>query len=287
MILQAATSTRRRVPLLVNAFSHVFAFRQTPTELIFGFALLYYCRLFERLQVRMPRCQLLSVHVPSKPWVAPSAQGTHECFSHCLAQGSNKYGSYVLVTCTAAYLLEAAVAAAGGPRGSSGLTPLLFANLIPFVLDIPPLHKFSFFGWSMTDKVFIYLAAFQLLFSGHRRSLAAGVCGAIAGLLFRFNFAGMRSFRLPPAVIQLFSSSLGRVLVTPGDRQQVFLTVPSQQQAASGAQVRERATAAAAQVHPLPEAVEQLVAMGFDPASVRRALQEAGNNVELALQQLL
>lgn len=66
VILQASISGRRRVPLLVNAFTHVFAFRQSPTELIFGTALLYYCRLFERLQVRGRLAQ--AADWPSLQW---------------------------------------------------------------------------------------------------------------------------------------------------------------------------------------------------------------------------
>eukprot|EP00887_Chlorella_sp_A99_P007533 scaffold2.g7533.t1 len=253
VILQAASTSRhaRRIPLLVSAFTHVFAFRQAPSELIFGSALLYYCRTFERLQ------------------------------------GSTKFGSFVAITCALAYALEAAIAAAGGPVAASGLTPLVFALLPACWLDVPPLHSFSFFGRRMTDKVFIYLAAFQLLLSGHRRSLAAGVCGAVAGLLYRINAFGVARLRLPAVLVSLFSSSLGRVLTMPADRQQVFLSAPPPQQSGavpSGRQPREPRPPA---VQPAPEAVEQLVAMGFEPGAARRALQEAGNNVELALQHLL
>lgn len=31
--------------------------------------------------------------------------------------------------------------------------PLIFASFVPFLLDIPPSSKFSFMGWSFTDKV--------------------------------------------------------------------------------------------------------------------------------------
>lgn len=268
VILQVSISGRRRVPLLVDAFTHVFAFRQSPSELIFGAALLYYCRLFERLQ------------------------------------GSAKYGSFVVAACSVAYALEGLLAAAGGPRASSGLSPLIFALLPAAYLDVPPLHKFSFFGWRMTDKVFIYLAAFQLLLSGQRRSLAAGVCGAVAGLLVRMNFAGLGHMRLPAPLLQLIGTTLGRVLVPPGDRQQVLRTAPSGAGAAGGlggsglggaAQHPHQhrggggmaAAAVAAPVEPAPEAVEQLMAMGFDPGDVRQALVAAGGNVELALQHLL
>lgn len=158
-----------------------------------------------------------------------------------------------------------------------------------------PIHPYT--HRHMTDKVFVYLAAFQLLLSGHRRSLAAGVCGAVAGLLVRMNFAGLGRLRLPAPLVQLFSATLGRVLVPPGDRQQVFRTAPSGGASGGdggGAQRVHRhrgggggVGAAAPAVAPAHEAVEQLIAMGFDPGAARQALAVAGNNVELALQHLL
>lgn len=121
VILQASRTARRRAPLLAAAFTHAFGFR-APGELLFGAALLYFYRLFER------------------QW------------------GSRKYGSFVAVTCGLAYALEAAAAAAQGGRSpaaaaASGPYLLIFANLATnFVSLVPPLHQFTVFGLKMTDK---------------------------------------------------------------------------------------------------------------------------------------
>ena len=118
VITQASRASRaRRTSLLVTAWSHAFAFRH-PGELLFGAALLYFSRLFER------------------QW------------------GSAKYGSFVAVTCGVAYLLEAAASAALALPSAAGPLPLIFANLAAnFVLMVPPMHQFTLFGLKMTDKV--------------------------------------------------------------------------------------------------------------------------------------
>ncbi|KAL4436662.1 hypothetical protein ABPG75_003801 [Micractinium tetrahymenae] len=270
VILQATKTARRRPPLLVSLFTHAFAFRN-PGELLFGASLLYFYRLFER------------------QW------------------GSAKYGSFVATTCGLAYALEAAAGAALALPAAQGPFPLLFANLAAnFVLLVPPTHRFTVFGLKMTDKAFIYLASIQMLFAAPPATALAGGCGLLAGLLYRLNFLGLQRLRLPAAVVDLFSSTVGRVLAAPAQPQQVFVTpTPAQlqaQQAAAAAgggfapyagrpgQAVQRGGgggAAAAAVEPSPEAVQQLVAMGFDEQQARGALQQTGNNVEAALQYLL
>lgn len=134
--------------------------------------------------------------------------------------------------------------------------------------------------------------------------MLAGGCGLLAGLLYRLNFLGLQRLRLPAAVIDLFSSTVGRVLSPPGQPQQVFVTpsaaqAQAQQAAAAGtgfaphagrqgqAVQRGGGGGAAVAVEPSPEAVQQLVAMGFDEQQARGALQQTGNSVEAALQYLL
>ena len=104
------------MPLLVDGFTHVFVFKH-PGELLFGTALLYYFRIFER------------------------------------QYGSAKYGSYAVATLGISYVLQALLAVAFGRHAASGLYPLLFSNLVSFLLDVPALHKFAVLGFRMTDKV--------------------------------------------------------------------------------------------------------------------------------------
>ena len=115
VVLQASKA-RRRAPALLRALSRALAFR-APGELLFGAALLYFYRLFER------------------QW------------------GSAKYGAFVAVTSALALGLEAAAEAATGVHAASGPFPLVFANLAAnFVALVPPMHQFAVFGVKMTDK---------------------------------------------------------------------------------------------------------------------------------------
>ena len=132
--------------------------------------------------------------------------------------------------------------------------------------------------------------------------MLAGSAGLLAGALYRLNVLGIQRFRLPAAVAVFFSSTLGRVLTGPGPVQQVFVTPNAAQQQQQQQQQglmggghpqhggRHGGSAAAAApraVEPSPEAIQQLVQMGFDEGAAAQALRQAGNNVEAALQYLL
>lgn len=130
--------------------------------------------------------------------------------------------------------------------------------------------------------------------------MLAGGAGLLAGALYRLNVLGIQRFRLPAAVADFFSSTLGRVLTGPGPVQQVFVTPTAAQQQQQqqglmggghpqhgGRHVGGGAAAAPRAVEPSPEAIQQLVQMGFDEGAAAQALRQAGNNVEAALQYLL
>lgn len=159
IVQTASRAARRRVPYLVDAFTHAFVFRN-PGELMVGTLLAYFFRIFER------------------------------------QMGSGKFGAYTVVTCSIAYTIQAALASILSRPSASGLYPLIFANLVTFFLEVPPLQKFNFFGIALSDKIFVYLAGLQLLFSSSQRSLAAGLSGVLAGTLYSIDFLGLRRFRV-------------------------------------------------------------------------------------------
>lgn len=172
IVVQAASrAARRRIPYLVEAFTHAFVFRN-PGELMVGTLLAYYFRLFER------------------------------------QMGTGNFGAYTFVTCGIAYAIQAALASFLNRPSAGGLYPLIFSNLVTFLLEVPPLHKFSFFGVTMSDKVFVYLAALQLLFSASQQSLAAGLSGMLAGMLYNLDFLGLRRFRVSVGMMA-FESPFG------------------------------------------------------------------------------
>ncbi|GJM92813.1 hypothetical protein PR202_ga09315 [Eleusine coracana subsp. coracana] len=140
----------------------LFAFSSTP-ELIFGAALLYYFRVFER-QI-----------------------------------GSNKYAVFIVFSTVISVFLQIPVL---GYLEDPSLNPLtsgpyglIFASYVPFFFDIPISMKFRIFGLSLSDKSFVYLAGLQLLFSSGRRSVIPGLSGILAGLLYRLNTFGIRRLK--------------------------------------------------------------------------------------------
>lgn len=111
---------------------------------------------------------------------------------------------------------------------TSGPYGLIFASFVPFFFDIPISTRFRVFGVRFSDKSFIYLAGlqvrltriihakrrqffylfyfsscllykpiksnlfFQLLLSSWKRSILPGVCGILAGSLYRLNLFRIR-----------------------------------------------------------------------------------------------
>ncbi|KAJ0521320.1 putative peptidase S54, rhomboid domain-containing protein [Helianthus annuus] len=141
----------------------VFAFSSTP-ELMFGAYLLYYFRVFER-QI-----------------------------------GSNKYSVFVSFSIIVSTLLQLfAQAFLNDPALSmltSGPYGLIFSSFVPFFFDIPVSTRFRVSSVSFSDKSFIYLAGLQLLLSSWKRSLIPGLCGILAGSLYRSNVLRIRRLKV-------------------------------------------------------------------------------------------
>lgn len=235
----------------------LFAFSSTP-ELMFGLYLLYYFRVFER-QI-----------------------------------GSNKYSVFVLFSLIITSLFEVLALAlllrdrtssllASGPYG------LIFASFIPFYFDIPVTTRFHVFGFHFSDKSFIYLAGLQLLLSSWKRSILPGLCGVLAGSLYRINVFGIRRLKLPQFITSSFSrlsrSSSSSSSSTTSSRN-ILGNVPS----FMGRQPeRNRPTFAppASVAEPPEDSIALLVSMGFNRNSAREALMRARNDINVASNILL
>ncbi|EEC71667.1 hypothetical protein OsI_04130 [Oryza sativa Indica Group] len=164
----------------------LFAFSSTP-ELIFGAALLYYFRVFER-QI-----------------------------------GSNKYSVFIVFSTAVSVLLQIlSLAYLKGPSLNpltSGPYGLIFASYIPFFFDIPITTKFRIFGLRLSDKSFIYLSGLQLLFSSGWRSIIPGLSGILAGLLYRLNIFGIRRLKgVHPTTEDPMESSIATLVSMGFDR---------------------------------------------------------------------
>ncbi|KAJ4706671.1 ubiquitin-associated domain-containing protein 2 [Melia azedarach] len=229
-----------------------FAFSSAP-ELMFGLYLLYYFRVFER-QI-----------------------------------GSNKYSVFILFSVTVSFLFEVlalsllkdpAVNLTSGPYG------LIFASFVPFYFDIPVSTRFRVFGVRFSDKSFIYLAGLQLLLSSWKRSILPGICGILAGSLYRLNIFCIRKAKFPEFVTSFFSRlSLPSIGSPPGASSRNILgSVPSY----PGRQTeRNYPSPIPSTIEPPEDSIAMLVSMGFDRNSARQALVQARNDINVATNILL
>lgn len=273
---QAARASHRQLPRGLAALSGPFAFT-TPGELFFGALLLYNFRIIER------------------------------------QTGSKTYGSHTFIVTALCYAMRLVLHKLKPTVGSfpTGPSSLIFAMFVYFCMDVPALAHFRVLGWNLSDKWFAYIAGLQLLMSHGRRSVLLGVFGLLAGLIVRGNFLGLGRCLIPRGVTQLISQTVGAVL-QDGDPPQVLgmLAMPSRNlypgpQAhrnvrgpISGAHlgpgrgpVVPLAPAVPQPVQPTiiasPEAVEKLVAMGFDREQVVQALRQSNNDVQAAIAMLV
>ncbi|CAO2177844.1 unnamed protein product [Urochloa humidicola] len=228
----------------------LFAFSSTP-ELIFGAALLYYFRVFER-QI-----------------------------------GSNKYTIFIVFSTLVSVLLQ--ILALGYLKDPSinplmsGPYGLIFASYVPFFFDIPISMKFRISGLSLSDKSFVYLAGLQLLFSSGRRSIVPGVSGILAGLLYRLNTFGIRRLKFPEFATSLFSRLSWPFSTNP---YQGLPTTENDGRIPSH-QVHQTEGAHAATQDPSESSIAALVSMGFDRSSAIQALALTNYDVNLASNILL
>ncbi|KAJ8770412.1 hypothetical protein K2173_015026 [Erythroxylum novogranatense] len=235
-----------RRPPVWKLIASVFAFSSTP-ELMFGLYLLYYFRVFER-QI-----------------------------------GSNKYSVFILFSLMVSMLFESlTLSLLKDPSATltSGPYSLIFASFVPFYFDIPVSTRLRAFRIQFSDKSFTYLAGLQLLLSSWKRSVLPGICGILAGSLYRFNLFGIRKAKLPEFVNSFFSrfslpanGNPHRATTTNVDREPTYTV---------GHAERTYSTPVATSMEPPESSIEMLVSMGFDRDSARQALVQARNDVNTA-----
>ncbi|KMZ70874.1 Ubiquitin-associated /TS-N domain-containing protein [Zostera marina] len=239
-------------------FSSFFAFSSTP-ELVFGIYLIYYFRVFER-QI-----------------------------------GSNKHSVFVLFSTTVSSLLQVLALSLIKDFGLDILAPgpygLIFSSFVPFFFDIPVSSRFRVFGINFSDKSLTYLAGLQLLFSSWKRSFLPGVCGILAGSLYRLNLFGIRRAKIPKFIASFFSKlfpSGGTSRVAPSGNARNPNILRNQQLPFGGNQREARLNPInIAVTEPPQDSIATLVSMGFDVSSARQALMRAHNDINVATNILL
>jgi len=129
--------------------------------------------------------------------------------------GSKKYASYIFSTTVIAIGLQLTTISALKYFGHDvglpppGLFGMVYATLVQYFCDIPASEAVTFLGIPISGKVFIYSIALQMLLTS-RESLLAGICGMVAGIIYRFNlFHVQRWLKLPDSLTSAVSGAFG------------------------------------------------------------------------------
>ncbi|KAG2290621.1 hypothetical protein Bca52824_050225 [Brassica carinata] len=267
-----------------------FAFSSTP-ELFFGVYLLYYFRVFER-QIGSNKH---SVFILFSGFVSLILQTIvlslfKDPTANLLTSGPYAlrialWRVFILFSGFVSLILQTIVLSLFKDSSANLLTSgpyaLIFASFVPFCLDIPVSKRFNVFGLHFSDKSFIYLAGVQLLLSSWKRSMLPGICGIIAGSLYRLNIFGIRKAKLPGIIASFFSRM--SLPSSSSHSQAPRRTSPSLGRQA----VRSYQAPIPSSIEPSEEAIATLVSMGFDQNAARQALVHARNDVNAATNILL
>ncbi|KAJ4442425.1 hypothetical protein ANN_04011, partial [Periplaneta americana] len=135
--------------------------------------------------------------------------------------GSHKFASYLLATCTIATILETSVILvlqqleidlhSGGylPPGPYGL---IFPLFVSFFFDVPRVAQTHILGIPVTGKTLTYLLGLQVCSTSVATAIS-GLCGIVAGLMYRYNVLYLRRwFLVPRWLAKLSSVSVGWLL---------------------------------------------------------------------------
>ncbi|XP_047151906.1 rhomboid-like protein 20 isoform X1 [Vigna umbellata] len=238
----------------------IFSFSSTP-ELMFGLYLLYYFRVFER-QI-----------------------------------GSNKYSVFIVFSILTSLLLEVLAVALLKDPTANLVTPgpygLIFASFVPFFFDIPVSTRFRVFSFFFSDKSFIYLAGVQLLLSSWKRSILPGMCGILAGSLYRLNVFYIRKAKDPTLQFPEFISSFFSRITLPSMGSPHATSSSSTRHSVGNLpshparQMERNYPPMQSAVEPSEDSINTLVSMGFDRNNARQALVQARNDVNVATNILL
>ncbi|KAL1918049.1 uncharacterized protein VTP21DRAFT_3315 [Calcarisporiella thermophila] len=221
--------------------------------------------------------------------------------------GSVKYAAFVFVSVAMATILEVGALMIWGslngkyiPAGPYGF---IYAALYQYYKLIPETYRFRLFGVPLTDKIYLYVLASQLLISHFPNSVVAGVCGLVAGMLYRADVANVKRWRFPGVLVRFAKRWLEPLLAS---RPTIRSNATTQEQRARMLRddIRSRQQTAEAMREylgslaraepgginpPSDEEVSMLVAMfpNIPRETVVQALTSSNNDVSRAVEYLL
>lgn len=92
----------------------------------------------------------------------------------------------------------------------AGPFTFIFALLYNYSKSVPSSYTYKVFGLSFNSKSLVYLLSAQLAFAAPPNSLVSAGCGLLAGMLYRSNVLGSRSWRIPQ-----WLQGLGKTYLSP------------------------------------------------------------------------
>ncbi|CAO3611431.1 unnamed protein product [Mucor fragilis] len=114
--------------------------------------------------------------------------------------GSARYAALVFISFVASTLLQTSVLAVGSRYGfksiASGSYAILFSILYQYQKMIPASYQVNMLGATLSDKIYVYAAATQLLLSNSSSSIIPSVCGLAVGALYDMT-ASLKQWRFP------------------------------------------------------------------------------------------
>lgn len=126
--------------------------------------------------------------------------------------GTIKFASYAVISTLVSTILEFVFLLAFNRlrfnRIPSGPTALAFNLLYQYSRLVPSEYRFRVFGVTVTNKVFVYILAFQLAISQPLSSTAVAAIGLLTGALYRSDMASLKTYRLPPWFVRVSSRFL-------------------------------------------------------------------------------
>lgn len=175
-----------------------------------------------------------------------------------------------------------------------GPTPLIFSILAQYHTIIPRSYKFQVLnsptfnskrGLILSNKIYLYILSFQLLFAQSPGSIIAACTGWIIGRLYIFKYLPGVKWRIPKRIFSKIVND-APCIFTPrqfnhNEPNHIIPSGTSILNAISG--ISERPELSGAREHE----IESIVAMGFTRHQAVNALIRANNNIEMAIQFLL
>lgn len=142
--------------------------------------------------------------------------------------GSKRYASYIFCTTVIAIGLQLTSIAVLKHFGHEvglpppGLFGVLFAMLVKYFWDVPASDAVTFLGFPISAKIFIYSIALQMLLA-NKESLLAGICGMVAGIIYRFNvFRVQQWLKLPESLTSAVSRAFGNMFTSGNPPSQAY-----------------------------------------------------------------